>query len=158
MLWCLKCKYKKCIYICRCLFTLCWIFSYCNYLLVLCIFPSRVSGRVYGIGPVCMSVCQRSHGWTVWSTDPKFGGRIYLDNISDEFEGQGPRSKVKVAMLENVNFRHFWWEGPCRLPDIRCHVMSHRDVMTSHDVITSRDVTPWRHGVSITPFRHFCLC
>ena len=24
--------------------------------------PSRVSGREYGIGPVCVSVCQRSHG------------------------------------------------------------------------------------------------
>ncbi len=33
--------------------------------------------------------------------DSKFGGGIVLDNISDEFEGQGDRSKVKVALLKN---------------------------------------------------------
>ncbi len=38
--------------------------------------------------------------------DPKFGERIDLDNrpISDEFEGQGHRSKIKVARLKNVIF------------------------------------------------------
>ena len=47
---------------------------------------------------------------------------MYLDNISDEFEGH--RSKVNVAMFENVNFRHFLWDGLCRLT-----VESRRDVM-----------------------------
>ncbi len=36
------------------------------------IFPSRVSGRGYKIGPVCLSVCvcvcRLSRGWTVWCT------------------------------------------------------------------------------------------
>ncbi len=34
----------------------------------------------------------------------KFGARVDHDDISDEFEGQGHRSKVKVAMLKNVIF------------------------------------------------------
>ena len=37
--------------------------------------------------------------------DLKIGVTIDLDNISDEFEGQGHRSKVKVAMLKNVFFK-----------------------------------------------------
>ncbi len=40
------------------------------------IFPSRVSSQGYKIGPVCMSVCQRSHSWTVWATDLKFGRNV----------------------------------------------------------------------------------
>ena len=43
------------------------------------IVPFHVSGRGYKIGPVCLSVIQRSHGWTVWPTDPKFGGLVDLD-------------------------------------------------------------------------------
>ncbi len=39
--------------------------------------------------------------------DLKSGLRIDLDNISDEFKGQGHRSKVKVAMLKNVIFKAF---------------------------------------------------
>ena len=39
--------------------------------------PSRISGRGYKIGSVsvyvCQSICQLSHGWTVWHADPKFG-------------------------------------------------------------------------------------
>ncbi len=75
------------------------------------IFPSRVSGRGYKIGPVCVFVClsviQRSHGQTVWDRNLKFGVRFDLDNISYEFEGQGHRSKVKVVMFKNVIFRLF---------------------------------------------------
>ena len=37
-------------------------------------------------------------------TDLKFSAGIDLDNISDEFEAQGHRSKVKVAGLTNVIF------------------------------------------------------
>ncbi len=33
---------------------------------------------------------------------------IDLDNVSDEFEGQGHRSKFKVATLKNVIFRCFY--------------------------------------------------
>ena len=39
----------------------------------------------------------------------KFGTGIDLDNISDEFEGQGHRSKVKVIQLKNVILRVFAW-------------------------------------------------
>ncbi len=34
----------------------------------------------------------------------KFGVGTDLDDISDEFDGQGHRSKVKVAMLKNGIF------------------------------------------------------
>ena len=37
-------------------------------------------------------------------TDLKFGIMNDLDNISDEFDRQGHRSKVKVARLKNVIF------------------------------------------------------
>ncbi len=33
---------------------------------------------------------------------------MYHDNIPNEFEGQGHRSKVKIAMLENVDFLMGW--------------------------------------------------
>ena len=40
-------------------------------------FPSGVSGQGYKFGlvwvSVCLSVSQRSCGWTVWATDLKFG-------------------------------------------------------------------------------------
>ncbi len=53
---------------------------------------------LYKIGPicvcgVCVCVCEHSHGWTVWCTDPKFGREIDLDNISDSLDGQGLRSR-----------------------------------------------------------------
>ncbi len=51
---------------------------------------------------VCPSVCEHSHGWTVWHTDTKFGGGVYLDNISNKFDNQGHRSKFKVTRLKNV--------------------------------------------------------
>ncbi len=73
--------------------------------------------------------------------DAKFGRGIDLDKVSDKFEGQGHRSKVKVAIKKNVIFRRFygvtcvdWTEPVCY--DIRCHAVTSRDVMTSH-----RDVT-----------------
>ena len=39
----------------------------------------------------------------------KFGPSIDLDNISDEFEGQGHRSKLKVIQLKNFIFRVLAW-------------------------------------------------
>ena len=56
---------------------------------------------------VCLSVSQRSHGWTVWAMDLKFGRNIAFDNTLDKFEGQGHRSKVKVDIFKNVIFRLF---------------------------------------------------
>ncbi len=63
---------------------------------------------------VRLSVIQRFYGLTVQDTDLRFGVRIDLDNISDEFEGQGHRSKVKVAMLKNMILFSFLWVDPCR--------------------------------------------
>ncbi len=37
-----------------------------------------------------------------FDVDTKFGGGYDLDNISDECEGQGHRSKVKVTRLKSV--------------------------------------------------------
>ena len=81
---------------------------------------------------MCLSVIQRSH-------DLKFGFSIDLDNISDFFEGQVHRSKVKVAMLKNMIFFLF--------VDVTCvdradpidhaiwrHMTSRCDVTMSHDV------------------------
>ncbi len=51
---------------------------------------------------VCVSVCLRSTGWTVGPTGLKFGARIKNHHISDGFEGQGHRSKVKVTKVKNV--------------------------------------------------------
>ena len=123
---------------------------------VVYIVPSRVSGRGYKIGPVCVSVCLsvslRSHGWTVWHADPKFGRGLDLDNISDEFEDQGHRSKVKVARLKNVIFEvSDGWITQNQFvmtPDVMWHhvttswrhMTSWYDVMMSrHDVLTSVD-------------------
>ncbi len=104
--------------------------------------PSRVSGRGYKIGPVCLfvclfvclSVCQRSHGWTVSCTDPKFGRGIHLHNISDKFKGQGHRSKVKVTMLK----KHDFW--------CSCSVCKCRFTLSLHMELSGS--TPWHHGMT----------
>ncbi len=115
------------------------------------IIPSRVSGRGYKIGPVCVSVCvsvcQRSHGWTVWATNLKFGVDIAFDNILDEFRGQGQRSKVKVAILKNLDFRTFCSETRLDCRELLCHDIW-RHVTSQRDVVTSRDVLVWRHDVT----------
>ncbi len=71
---------------------------------VLQIFHSLLAQRSMVWNQSRLSVCERSHGWTVWRTDPKFGGGIYLDNISDELEGRSNGSRVKVARLKNTLF------------------------------------------------------
>ncbi len=93
-----------------------------------------------------LSVCECSHGWTIWRTDPKIGIRVDLDEISAKFDSQGHRSKVKVTRLENVISRVFWsgW------PDTKswCMMLHHdsvtswRDVMSRHDITMSCDVSP----------------
>ena len=107
-------------------------------------FPSRVSGRGYKIGPVCVSVCHHSHSCTVWATDLKFGRNINFDNISDEFEGPGHRSKVKDAILKKTWFSDFFlWCDLCRL---------HRAILSWHlmscDVMARRRDVTWRHSVT----------
>ncbi len=70
------------------------------------IIPSCISSQGYGIGPVCVCVrvCLSVSPLTAEPFDLKTqnGGGIDLDNISDEFEGQGHRSKFKVTRLKNV--------------------------------------------------------
>ena len=77
-----------------------------------------------------MSRCDR--------TDPTFGGGVDLDNISNEFEGQGHRSKVKVARLKNVIFG--FSGGLTWLIGSLCHVIWHH-LTSQPDVMTSRNVT-----------------
>ena len=99
--------------------------------------PSRISGRGYKISPVCLSVrpsvIQRSFGWTVWNTDPKIGRDIDLDDISDEFEGQGHRSKVKITRLKNMILQSCRWA----CTDVQCHqtVKYYKGVMSQRDII-----------------------
>ncbi len=86
---------------------------------------------------VCVSVYQRSHGWTVWATDLKFGRNIAFDNISGRFEGQGHRSKVKVAKKRDfLTFSYGMTNIDCTEPF--CHDAWHHG-MTSRDVVTSYD-------------------
>ena len=124
----------------------------------MCSFSLRVSGRGYKIGPVCacvcLSVCERSHGWTVWHTDPKFGGGIDVVNtsISDGFEGQGHRQRSRSPgwknVISEVSDRWITQSQFVMTPDVMwCHgttpwhhVTSWYDVMTSwHDILTSFD-------------------
>ncbi len=80
---------------------------------------------------VCLSVSQHSIDWTIWATDLKSDMGIDLDNISDEVEGQGNRSKFKVAMLKN-----FLWCDLCRM---------HRAILSWHPLTTFRQEN-WQWG------------
>ena len=95
---------------------------------------------------VCLSVCERSHGWTIWHADPKFGGGVDLDNISDEFKDQGHRSKVKVARLKNVISEvSDWWITQSQFvmtPDV---MTSRHDVLTPFDDFWARILTKRAH-------------
>ncbi len=51
-----------------------------------------------------MSVSRHSPSQTVCRMDLKFSIGIDFDDISDEIDGQGHRSKVKVVRLKNVIF------------------------------------------------------
>ncbi len=82
---------------------------------------------------VCLSVCECSHGWTVWCRDPKFGGGIGFDNMLNEVIGQRSRSPGWKKC--------FWWVKSLYIP-------SWRHMTSCHDVITSGDVTPWRHNIT----------
>ncbi len=56
---------------------------------------------------VCLCVCLRSAGWTVGPTDLKLRTHIKDHHISDKFEGQGHRLKVKVTKVKNVKIPVF---------------------------------------------------
>ncbi len=75
--------------------------------LVITLIPSHVSGQGYKTGPIPVHVCVRLLVSALLAElfdmrIRKFGTGVNIDNISDEFEGQGHRSKAKVAILENM--------------------------------------------------------
>ncbi len=118
--------------------------------------PASAVEGIKSVPSVCPSVrlpvIQHSHGWTVWHTDLKFGGAVDLDNISDEFEGQGQRSRSpgwktwfpKFQMAELHRASLSWHLTSCDVTAWR-HVTSRYDITMSRDVIVGRhDVTAWR--------------
>ena len=58
-----------------------------------------------------------------------------LDDISDEFDGQGHRSKVKVAMLKNAIFGASDGLAYVYMYSLSHHLVSCCDIVTSHDVL-----------------------
>ena len=56
---------------------------------------------------MCVSLCLHSSSLTVRPIDLKVGIHIHLYDISEEFAGQGRRSKVKVIKVKNINFLIF---------------------------------------------------
>ena len=86
---------------------------------------------------ICVSVGQRSHGWTVWATDLNFSRNIAFDNILDKFEGQGQRSSAPFEKCDFPTFSYGVTYVDCTEPfchDTWCHV-------------TTR-TTSWRQGVT----------
>ncbi len=51
----------------------------------------------------CICVCVRLSTLS-WLNHLMYWFKIYLNNIADELEGQGHRSKVKIAKLKNIIF------------------------------------------------------
>ncbi len=56
---------------------------------------------------VCLSVCALQAEPLDLPTDLNFGIRIKGHHISDEYEGQGHRSKVRVTKVKNVKISVF---------------------------------------------------
>ena len=79
----------------------------------------------------------------------KFHIGIDLDKISDEFIGQGHRSKIKVTRLK-VWFPSFFLIG-VNISKVLAYgmysVMSWRHATSQHDIMMSCDVRGWRHDV-----------
>ena len=101
------------------------------------LFPSSISGRGYKIGPVCVSVSERSYTWTVWCRNLEFGAGVDFDNISDKVIGQRSRSPFWKTWFSYF----FLWCDLCRL---------HRAILSWH--LTSCDVTARRHDVTAWRF------
>ncbi len=103
---------------------------------------------------VCVSVSQRSHGWTVCPRVTKlgmekFGIEIDLDIISAKFKAQDHRSNVKVtrsqSQILNVSNGLTCADSLCHVT--WHHVTSRHDVTTSCYVTASCDITAWRHNI-----------
>ncbi len=109
-------------------------------------FTSRVSGRGYKNGAVCVCVCVclsvclsvswRSHGWTVWRTVMEFGTGIDLDNVSDEFKGQCQRPR---SLGPRKRFFPRFSDLSELIPN-RWPMVWRRDVMAWRRDVTSSDI------------------
>ncbi len=92
----------------------------------------------------CVSVCGHSYGWTVWHIMMKFSTGIDLDDILDEFDGQGHRSQVKVT--RSKTWVSWFSRLSARIQNIGlwCDVILLCDVIWRHGM-TSHDITTWHH-------------
>ena len=74
------------------------------------LFITVVTSRVLSVR-VSVSPCvsYHSHGWTDWDIGLKFGVGMCLDNISDEFIGQGQssRSHIKLGNVIVLTYSDF---------------------------------------------------
>ncbi len=121
------------------------------------IFTSRVSGRGYRNGPVCVSVCVcvcqcvntlMPEALNLWSRNLVQGLTLMISRRSSMVTVIGQRSRSQGQKMWLQQFSDFsawihnaslmWW-----------HVMVPRRHVTSHDVtwrhMTSRNVTAWCH-------------
>ena len=82
---------------------------------------------------------------------------MHLDHISNEFDGQGHRSKFKVSRLKNVIFGQFYclfllcvtWYITMALSMVSWrHVTSRYDVMMACNVMWRHSMTSWWHVTS----------
>ncbi len=108
---------------------------------------SRISGRGYRNGAVCVSVCvsvsEHSHSWTDWHTVTKFGTGIDLDGILDKFDGQRQRSKVKVTRSRNLISMIFW---------LQCQYTKCWPMVWHYDVMWRHGTTSWHHSMTSSVF------
>ncbi len=103
------------------------------------IITSRVSGWGYKNGAVCVCVCQLALSQLNRSAyGHEIGTGIGLDNISDEFGGQGQRSRSQGKKKPSFSGFSDLTEQISSL-DLWC------DVMMSHDVMGSHCDVKWRH-------------
>ena len=95
------------------------------------IFPSRVSGQGYGIGPVCLWVCvsvsQRSPGWTVWPRVTKLGCHHvtawHLDILSRLLGKNTDKqctARQGASMLRHFHHLWFWLFSRNKKAHLQC--------------------------------------
>ncbi len=72
------------------------------------VFTSHFIGRSnISVASVCLCVCLSVYALQSEPVDLQFGAHIKDHHISDKFEGQGHRSKVKVTKVKNVKIPVF---------------------------------------------------
>ena len=152
-----KTRFGKHIAVCRCINTQPFNVS----LNAIFLPPALAEEVMFSVLFVCLSVrvsvCVRSSSLTVRPMDLKVGIHIHLYNISNEFEGQGRRSKVKVIKVKNVDFLIF---GILSENEVKGQVTGSRSKVKVKGVITvstgEREVSQ-RWGVFISFQTETCL-